>query len=62
MSLDRVGRGTARLPPEITLDDLAEMNEMDEIGYRFELSPEGVLSATPLQSVDHQITVSRLLA
>ena|SRR5256885_185777 len=40
-------RGAVQVPFDLTLDDVAELNEIDELGRRFELSPEGVLSIMP---------------
>jgi hypothetical protein len=43
MSADAVGRS---MPDTITLGHLAAMNDADEHGHRYELSPEGALSVT----------------
>ena len=52
----------AHMPPEITLDDLAAMNEADPFGHRYETSPEGVLSVTPQPDAEHAGIASELMA
>lgn len=49
------------LPAVVTLDDLAVMNEADQHGRRYELSPEGALSITPLPDSEHAVIASRIL-
>ncbi len=49
-----------RLPPELTLHDVAALNEQDEF-HRYELSPEGVLTVMPPATTDHAAMVSRLM-
>src|SRR5437588_255165 len=61
MSAEQTERFTAQLPFDLTLDDVADMNEMDELGRRFELSPEGVLSVMPPPGLEHQIITSQLV-
>jgi Uma2 family endonuclease len=50
-----------RLPAVITLDDLAAMNDADQHGHRFELSPEGALSVMPLADSEHAVIASKLI-
>src|SRR2546421_10477873 len=40
-------RGAVQVPFDLTLDDVAELNEIGELGRRFEWSREGVLSIMP---------------
>ena len=61
MSAERTEHSAVRLPFDLTLKDVAEMNESDELGRRFELSPEGVLSVMPPPTVEHQIITSQLI-
>jgi Uma2 family endonuclease len=49
------------LPVVVTLDDLAAMNDADQHGHRYELSPEGVLWVMPLPDSEHAAIASRLL-
>ncbi|WP_233624989.1 Uma2 family endonuclease [Actinoplanes sp. ATCC 53533] len=49
------------LPAVVTLDDLAAMNRASKYGHRFELSPEGALSVTPLPDSEHAAVASRLV-
>ncbi|WP_250001069.1 Uma2 family endonuclease [Actinoplanes sp. M2I2] len=58
MSAEAIGRN---FPAVVTLDDLAAMNEADQYGHRYELSPEGVLSVMPPPGTDHAVVASRLL-
>ena len=44
----------------LSLDELASMAEADEHGNRYELSPDGILSVTPLDDVQHAVLASRL--
>jgi Uma2 family endonuclease len=50
------------MPPVITLEDLAAMNDADEYGHRYETSPEGVLSVVPPPDLGHGIIATRLMA
>jgi len=50
------------MPAVVTLDDLATMIAAGRYGHRYEMSPEGALSITPLPDSGHAATVSRLLA
>jgi Uma2 family endonuclease len=59
MSAEAVGR---YMPPVITLDDLAAMNDADEYGHRYETSPEGVLSVVPPPDLGHAVLATRLMA
>ena len=59
MSAAAVG---AHMPPVISLDDLAAMNDADPFGHRYETSPEGVLSVTPPPDLEHARIASRLMA
>jgi len=59
MSVDTFG---ARLPADLTLDDLATMAAGDGYGHRFEMSPEGVLSIMPPAGIEHAVVASRLFA
>src|SRR6266568_2168362 len=61
MGAEQTERFTVRLPFDLTLDDVAEMNETDEQGRRFELSPEGVLSVMPPSGVEHAKIATRLV-
>ena len=61
MSAERTEHSAVRLPFDLTLEDVAEMNESDELDRRFELSPEGVLSVMPPPTVEHQIITSQLI-
>ncbi|WP_433374942.1 Uma2 family endonuclease [Actinoplanes sp. CA-142083] len=45
-----------------TLDDLAAMNAGDRHGRRYELSPDGTLSITPMADSEHAVVASRLVA
>ena len=45
----------------VTLDDLATMNDEEQHGRRYELSPEGALTVTPLPDSRHAGVASRLL-
>ena len=56
MSAETVG---ARMPTQVTLEDLAAMAAADE-NHRYELSPEGVLSVAPPADPDHALLVSRI--
>lgn len=51
----------AQMPAHITLDDLAAMAAADE-NHRYELSPEGVLSAMPPADPDRALLVTRVFA
>jgi Uma2 family endonuclease len=57
MSAKAVG---SQMPTHITLDDLAAMAAADE-NHRYELSPEGVLSAMPPRDPEHAMIVMRLV-
>jgi Uma2 family endonuclease len=59
MSAEAVGR---YMPPVITLDDLAAMNDADDHGHRYETSPEGVLSVVPPPDLGHGLLATRLMA
>lgn len=59
MSAAAVG---AHMPPVITLDDLAAMNEADPFGHRYETSPQGVLSVMPPPDLQHARIAGRLMA
>jgi Uma2 family endonuclease len=48
------------MPTVRTLEGLAAMNEADTHGYRYELSPEGVLSVMPPAGFEHADIVNRL--
>jgi len=61
VSAERTEHSAVRLPFDLTLKDVAEMNESDELDRRFELSPEGVLSVMPPPTVEHQIITSQLI-
>jgi Uma2 family endonuclease len=50
------------MPAIITLDDLAAMNGAGRYGHRYELSPDGALSVTPLADSEHAAIASRLLS
>jgi Uma2 family endonuclease len=58
MSVEAYGR----LPAVVTLDDLAAMNNADQHGHRFELSPEGALSVMPPPDSEHAAIASRIFA
>jgi Uma2 family endonuclease len=58
MSAETVG---AKMPTQVTLDDLAAMAAADE-NHRYELSPEGVLSVVPPADPEHALLVSRMFA
>jgi hypothetical protein len=49
------------LPAVVTLDDLAALNVADRFGHRFEMSPEGALSITPLADSGHAQILSELI-
>jgi Uma2 family endonuclease len=53
---------SAQLPTYFTLADVAAMNDMDQRGHRFELSPGGILTVMPPPGVEHAIVASRLFA
>jgi len=59
MSAEAIGR---YMPAAVTLDDLAAMNAADEHRHRYELSPEGTLSAMPSLDSEHAVIASRLFA
>ena len=59
MSAAAVG---AHMPPVISLDDLAAMNDADPFGHRYETSPEGALSVMPPTDLEHARIASRLMA
>jgi len=59
MSAEVIGR---RMPPVITLDDLAAMIAGDEHGHRYELSPEGALWVMPPPDSEHAAIASRIFA
>jgi Uma2 family endonuclease len=48
------------IPEILTLSGLASMNEADTHGYRYELSPEGVLFVMPPPGFDHARVLNRL--
>jgi Uma2 family endonuclease len=49
------------IPAVLTLDDLAAMNAADQVGHRYELSPEGALSVMPPADSEHAAIASRLM-
>jgi len=49
-------------PAAVTLDDVAAMNAADQLGRRYELSPDGVLSVMPLADSEHAALASRICA
>jgi Uma2 family endonuclease len=57
MSAEVIGRS---MPAVVTLDDLAAMNDADQHGHRYELSPEGVLWVMPLPDSEHAVIAGRL--
>ncbi|WP_436523659.1 Uma2 family endonuclease [Actinoplanes sp. HUAS TT8] len=50
------------LPPVVTLDHITDMIETDGYGHRFELSPEGAVTITPLPDTEHAGIASDLFA
>ncbi len=58
MTAEAIGRA---MPAVVTLDDLAAMNDADQYGHRYELSPEGALSIMPPPDSEHAAIASRLL-
>jgi Uma2 family endonuclease len=58
MTAEAIGRA---MPAVVTLDDLAAMNEADQYGHRYELSPEGALSIMPPPDSEHAEIASCLL-
>src|SRR5437764_10597445 len=56
-----LGAFSAQLPVCLTLADVAAMADADQRGYRFELSPEGILFVMPLPGVEHARIASQLL-
>lgn len=58
MSADVIGK---EMPPVVSLADLAAMNDADQHGHRYELSPEGVLWVMPLPDSEHAAIVSRVM-
>lgn len=51
----------SNMPSVVSLDDLAAMNDADQRGHRYETSPEGVLTVTPLPDSGHAEIASRLV-
>ncbi|WP_433725200.1 Uma2 family endonuclease [Actinoplanes sp. CA-051413] len=49
-------------PAAVTLDDVAAMNVADQLGRRYEMSPDGVLSVMPLADSEHAAVASRICA
>ncbi|KUL36782.1 hypothetical protein ADL15_12640 [Actinoplanes awajinensis subsp. mycoplanecinus] len=49
------------MPATVTLDHLAQWNEFDQRGRRWEMSPAGTLFVTPLPSGAHAVLVSRMM-
>jgi Uma2 family endonuclease len=58
MSAEAVGK---HLPAIVTLDDLAAMNDFDQHGHRYEMSPEGALSIMPPPDSAHAVIATRIL-
>jgi Uma2 family endonuclease len=47
-------------PAAVTLDDVAAMNAADQLGRRYEVSPDGALSVMPLADSEHAAIASRI--
>jgi Uma2 family endonuclease len=59
MSIEAIAN---HMPAVLTLDDLAVLNDVDQSGHRYELSPEGVLSIMPPPGLQHALTATRMMA
>ncbi len=54
-----VDQFAGQIPIEVTVDDVLALNERDA-GHRYELSPEGVLTVSPVPGRAHARVASRL--